>query len=271
MTLIIQKPTGANLVMRKGWQPMDADAAAYITAVETADGQALEERTKIAIDNFVLGCKEDGIWTAIKASCILAGARTLNGALVPLVGAAPTNVGPFVSGDYNRKTGLAGDGSTKYLNSNRPANLQPQNSVHLAVYGSSIQNNTANILIGALSSDAASRSTLFMANAFNLYSQLHITGNFFNNHPTVSSGFVGANRANASEITTRASQVSLSGAATSNTPPSENHFVFARNFSGPSQYSTSRLSFYSIGESLDLALLDARVTALINAIGAAIP
>jgi len=33
----------------------------------------------------------------------------------------------------------------------------------------------------------------------------------------------------------------------------------------------ARLAFYSIGESLDLALLDARVTDLINAIGAAIP
>jgi hypothetical protein len=32
-----------------------------------------------------------------------------------------------------------------------------------------------------------------------------------------------------------------------------------------------RIAFYSIGESLDLALLDARVTDLINAFGAAIP
>jgi hypothetical protein len=31
------------------------------------------------------------------------------------------------------------------------------------------------------------------------------------------------------------------------------------------------MSFYSIGESLDLALLDARVTDLINAFAAAIP
>ena len=45
---------------------MDADALAYITAVETADGQALEEKTKIAIDNFVLGCKADGIWQPSK-------------------------------------------------------------------------------------------------------------------------------------------------------------------------------------------------------------
>jgi hypothetical protein len=37
------------------------------------------------------------------------------------------------------------------------------------------------------------------------------------------------------------------------------------------RYSNARLAFYSIGESLDLALLDARVTALITAFGVAIP
>ena len=36
-------------------------------------------------------------------------------------------------------------------------------------------------------------------------------------------------------------------------------------------YTNARISFYSIGESLDLALLDARVTTLMNAIAAAIP
>jgi len=131
------------VVLRKSWQPMDPDAAAYITAVEAADTAAgqtggLEEKTKIAIDNFVLGCKADGIWSAIKASCILAGARTLSGALVPLAGTAPTNVGGlFLSGDYNRKTGLVGDGSTKYLDSNRANNADPQNNAHFSIYQSS--------------------------------------------------------------------------------------------------------------------------------------
>jgi hypothetical protein len=37
-----------------------------------------------------------------------------------------------------------------------------------------------------------------------------------------------------------------------------------------SKATDARLAFYSIGESLDLALLDARVTALVTAIGAAI-
>jgi hypothetical protein len=70
---------------------LDPDAKAYIAAVETADGQALEPAIRTAYDQFIRGCKSDGIWDAIKASCILAGARSLSGALVPLVGAAPTN------------------------------------------------------------------------------------------------------------------------------------------------------------------------------------
>jgi hypothetical protein len=36
-------------------------------------------------------------------------------------------------------------------------------------------------------------------------------------------------------------------------------------------FSNARLAFYSIGESLDLALLDTRITTLINAFAAAIP
>ena len=108
------------------------DTTSYIAAVEAADGQALEDSIKTAYTDFIVGCKADGIWNAIKASCILAGARTLNGALVPLVGTAPTNFN-FVSGDYIRKTGLRGNGTTKYLNSNRSNNSDPQNNTHLSV------------------------------------------------------------------------------------------------------------------------------------------
>lgn len=72
---------------------LDSDALAYITAVETADGQALEDGIKLAYNDFIVGCKTDGIWSAIKASCILAGARTLDGALTPLAGAPPADYG----------------------------------------------------------------------------------------------------------------------------------------------------------------------------------
>ena len=111
----------------------DTDAQAYITAVEAEDGESLESGVKDAINAFVVGCKSDGIWDAIKASCILAGARTLDGALVPLVGSAPTNSN-FVSGDYSRTTGLTGNGTTKQLNANRPGNADTQNNIHISSY-----------------------------------------------------------------------------------------------------------------------------------------
>jgi hypothetical protein len=64
----------------------DPDAAAYLRAVEAADGQALETPVKRAVDDFFKGCKADGTFGALKAACLLCGARTLAGALVPLVG-----------------------------------------------------------------------------------------------------------------------------------------------------------------------------------------
>jgi hypothetical protein len=55
-------------------------------------------------------------------------------------------------------------------------------------------------------------------------------------------------------------------------PGSSNYAVFAQGIIGtPTIFGDLRTAFYSIGESLDLALLDARVTDLINAFGAAIP
>jgi hypothetical protein len=269
MGLVISK----GLTLRKGWQPMDPDAAAYITAVETADGQALEEKTKIAIDNFVLGCKQDGIWSAIKASCILAGARTRLGALTPLVGTAPTSFN-FVDGDYNRKTGLVGDGSTKYLDSNRNNDADPQNSNHnvtwLSHYTSGDQ-----YLIG-INEPASTSGTNFLlarTNAVFIRNRLSTgteTGAAVGSQ--FSGGLFGASRASGSSVSIRYRQDSgmISGTrSTTSASPSSGDVLVYR--SGASTYSNCRLAFYSIGESLDLALLDARVTDLINAFGAAIP
>jgi hypothetical protein len=235
----------------------DADANAYMSAVEAADGQPLELATRLAITDFVVGCKADGIWTAIKASCILAGARTLAGALVPLVGAAPTNNGPFVSGDYNRKTGLVGDGSTKYLNSNRNNNADPQNSQHLAVYASTLGINVAlgtETTIGLSGSSHIGFGAVRSRNATGLGVQMQ-------------AGFNGISRNNSANYQQRVSASTATLTQASETPLNENIALF-KSFTF---YGTHRIAFYSIGESLDLALLDTRVTTLINALSAAIP
>jgi hypothetical protein len=260
MGLVISK----GLTLRKGWQPMDPDAAAYITAVETADGQALEEKTKIAIDNFVLGCKADGIWNAIKASCILAGARTLNGALVPLVGTAPTNFN-FVAGDYNRKTGLVGDGSTKRLDANSGSQLNYLNYSH-GCYGERLagsggmryicQGKTyASLLDG--SSGARARS------ATSAVSTLGVG--------TVSPAMFALSRSSSESFSYIAASVSGSITQAASVGSLSNAVIFSSTTTAPADFATSRLSFYFLGESLDLALLDARVTDLINAFAAAIP
>jgi hypothetical protein len=196
----------------------DPDAQAYLQAVEAVDGQALEFEVARAIDNFVLGCKADGIWNAIKASCILAGARTLNGALVPLVGTAPTNFN-FVSSDYNRKTGLVGDGSTKYLNSNRNNNADPQNSHHLAVFASTAVTDLSRYM-GSGSSTGS--STIGLA-VNNLGFRSRNSANF-NTERAMTNGFVGTSRSNGTTVNSRISGSTVSHSQTSNRPstPSAN-------------------------------------------------
>ena len=245
----------------------DPDAAAYLRAVEAADGQALETPVKRAVDDFFRGTKADGTFSALKASCILCGARTLAGALVPLVGAAPTN-NNFVEADYNRETGLVGNGSTKYLDSNRANDDDPQDSKHLAVYVSTAATSDSFYAgAGALQDTTLRRylSTLTFArvnrdSAFHSYTAAG-----------ESTGVLAVNRPSSSATELRVAEVTTSDARPPTTYVSDNVGVFGYIASGSaSGISNVRLAFYSTGPSLDLTLLDSRVTALVNAIGAAI-
>ena len=258
----------------------DTDAQAYITAVEAADNAPLEENVKSAINDFVVGCKADGIWSAIKASCILAGARTLVGALVPLRGTAPTNFN-FVSGDYNRRTGLVGNGSTKYLDSNRANNADPQNNAHISIYGTSWGTTTsiAKSPLGRQINGFNERAFIVLTslNSGNLSSRVQSTASWMSHGKQRATGFIGASRSTSSIITIRNNTSSVSVAQASAAPSTPTLFVFAtsngtnvNNGGGADSFDDSRLAFYSIGESLDLDLLDARVTTLINAYSTAI-
>jgi hypothetical protein len=260
------------LITGVGVPPYDPDAAAYIAAVEAADQQSLEDSVKYTIDQFVRGCKADGIWDAIKASCILAGARTRLGALTPLVGTAPTSFN-FVDGDYNRKTGLVGNGSTKYLNSNRNNNADPQDNSHLSVWVTTAPPEaTTQAYIGAAGIGANQINT-FPNSPFPIVFRQRTASAYQHSKTRAALGLIGASRSNSSNYIARADGASETATFASETPLSVKVLVFARNSdaSVPGVYTDARLAFYSIGESLDLALLDARVTDLINAFAAAIP
>jgi hypothetical protein len=252
-----------------GTENFDTDAIDYLSRVAIADGSPLEFEVASAINSFVAGCKSDGIWAAIKASCILAGARTLTGALVPLVGAAPTNVN-FVSGDYNRKTGLVGDGSTKYLNSNRNNNADPQNSSHNAVFVTASP--ASNIFTNYIGYGGAG-SGVNGISCSNPGTTLVCRCRSINGTTVVdqglTTGFKGVNRSSSSSYLLRSGGAEVPVTENSLSPRSYTTTIYA--YQNNTFHSDARLAFYSIGESLDLALLDARVTTLINAFAAAIP
>lgn len=254
-----------NRLLRPRARSGDADALAYIAAVQAADGQTLEAGVRKAINDFVVGCKQDGTWNAIKSCCILAGARTLSGALVPLKGAAVTSVN-FVSGDYNRKTGLKGNGSTKYLDSGRSVNADPQNNFHLSAFITDTVFKANGNYIGDFQSGSANFLQMFSAVYFGYARSSNTTSR------TGNEGFLGVSRALSTSFSMRGAGSNATVTSTSSTPPERNAFVYAINSSGGvSGHSAARMAFYSIGESVDLATLDSRISSLYTAIGAAIP
>ena len=243
----------------------DPDAASYIESVEAADEQTLEEGVKQAINGFVTGCKADGIWDALKASCILAGARTLNGCLVPLVGSAPTNFN-FVSDDYDRVTGLKGDGSTKYLDSNRNNNADPQNSQHLAVFRTEPGSGDSGIIGCGLNENGA---THIAPRSSNILTR-NRNGSFDSSgdgSTATTLGLLAMNRSSSASYALRIGAEVFSISRVSDPPLDANILVFGRN--GEAQ-SNMRAAFYSIGEAIDLAALDARVSSLMAEIEAAL-
>jgi hypothetical protein len=254
------------IVQRRLVSSYDTNAQTYIAAVEAADGQALETAVKDAINAFVVGCKADGIWTAIKASCILAGARTLSGALVPLAGTAPTSSG-FVSGDYNRKTGLRG-GQSKYIDSNRNNNADPQDSKHISVYITQTSVDNALLLDGGFSDKTGETSLGFVNVMYAAISKQSWQSTSFL-QSNANNAFVGANRSSSSEITVRFKGSSQTLTMTSQAPYNRNIRVFS-DIANAYPF-TGRMAFYSIGETLNIASHESRVNTLIAAIAAAIP
>jgi hypothetical protein len=247
----------------------EPEVKTYIDAVEQADGQLIEYEVANAINDFVRGCKNDAIWDAIKACCILAGARTLDGALKPLKGAAPTSFN-FVSGDYNRKTGLIGNGSNKYLNINRNNNTDPQNNRHLSVYKT--QTTFPNLNRVFIGDGAFINSSMLLHNQNNTFAYSSSSSEAVLSN--VSGTFLlGVSRNTSTTITCRNNNSTTSHSVNSTSPGNYSMGVFA----GPSNVGSTilgsdvRIRFYSAGTSLNLALLDTRVTTLMNTFSSVIP
>lgn len=255
---------------------VDADAARYVTEVEAADIAAgftggLEQGVKDAFMMFVINAKLDGIWDAIKASCIMAGARSLNGALVPLKGTAPTNIN-FMQADYDRKTGLIGDGVGKYLNTNYLEITENQDNKHISALVRQVSTTLARggILGGSMYSNGSSflndpkGGWVYAGISANTKGQFH-TGN-------LTPSLFGVSRNNSANFITRRNGVNLTATLTSQafTNSSATYKVFANSHGVPTATSDARISFYSIGEFIDLQKLENHLNTLNSRLNTAI-
>jgi hypothetical protein len=268
----------------RGAAVSDPDAQAYLRAVETADGQPLEPAVALAVNNFVIGCKSDGTWTALKASCILSGARKKEGAFIDLKTATQvlTNNG-FADADYNRKTGLVGNGSNKYLNSNILANTLGATSHALFAYGALTRNTGNSILLGRY--DGVNGPSLISLDEWAGYvnARAFRSGTATSSNFPVSSATAPATCIIGSRTSSTSATLFVDGVSIANTTnlslstAAQPLYVFALNVNNTSMdsFSSSRVQIYAIFDSgltsSQAGTLRANTTALINAFAAAIP
>ncbi len=243
----------------------DADAAEYLRRVEAADSQPLEHHVRVAINTFVTSLKGDSIWYAMRACCVMMGARTLAGALTPLIGTAPTNVN-FVSGDYNRRTGLLGNGTTKSLNSNRAQNADPQNDFHMSVYITTSATNTGGFPIYIGNYNSTGETQLGLSSATDLLVRNRSAAAESSVGQAATTGLLGFSRTQANWFSLFAGGRLRTFARASQVPNAGVSLVFAGLNVGTGATglrSASRLCWYSIGASIDLPLLRQRLDRLV--------
>jgi len=241
----------------------DADAQAYITAVEVADGQALETVYRDALNDFVVGCKADGIWAALGTCVIMAGARTISGALKALKGPPPQN-NNFVAGDFSRTTGLRGDNATKQLITTLNSNQGVLNSNHYSVNITLTPSLNFKTYIAENENQGhrnwVDRSGLIngvrVRNQSNGFNETSFTG-------WDGLGYLGASRDNATTYQVYANGTANTITSASGTLGNNRGAVFSRF---GVDYTDARMSWYSLGTSINQAQLSARLATLMAVI-----
>lgn len=262
----------------------------YLGRVRTADLGAgnslwLERSVTDAISVLLEGLVSDGLLglagtppilsasaSLIKCGCLIMGARTLPGALVPLASnmPAPTNYN-FVSADYDRKTGLIGNGTTKYLNTGHNMNSVGLDDQSFSVYVTALP--TTGIAIGGGGIDGNGSTNITYSSATTTTTTRSRTQVASSAVGVPTTPFFGISRSAAASYTRRISGASTVISTPSQTLMNRDITLFALGYVGQpvSIYANPRIAFYHGGRAFDTAILEARITTFANAIAAAIP
>lgn len=240
----------------------EPDADAYIRRVEAADGVPLEPAVRRAIAEFVIGLKTDGLWSKLGNALLMCGARTISGAVVPLIGPT-TTVTSFVSGDYARKTGIASSAynTTKKIATNYTDPFT-QNDFHLSVYATAANGVGFQPMVQGLPNAGTLNNRIIGGNTS---STVTLQARSDSNGGVSLTSAVGLHAAIRTASNTATGY--LAGSTGTNTRTSVSALGQAYTLFGGTD---ARLAWYSCGSSITAATLETRVAAVIAAIGRAL-
>jgi hypothetical protein len=255
---VIQKYPSGNFVTSEYFPP-DEDARRYVIAVQTLDAEKLENSVKIAINELVIGLKNDGLWNSIKDSCLFVGPRTLGAALTPLAGTTPTNYG-FIQSDYNRKLGIK-CADNKVLKTNTNGSSYPKDNIHVAVFATEKFSRTRSQTL--IHQNSLSGGTILYITAFRYTARLRNSVTLLYNWPAGTNstigGLIGMSRKDDTGFTYSYDEIYNFGARTSAASIAAGDFYLFGRGVNVSPYSDARIGFYSLGQDLDLAKLETRL------------
>jgi hypothetical protein len=244
----------ANRVMGGGGggSAFDVDAQAFFDRVETAGG-TLTTTEKNATNQLVLDMKTAGIWSSMKA-------------IYPMVGASAAAcaqnlksssfTGTFTSGWTFASTGVAGNGTSAFFNTNfNTATNQSVNNLSLSLYIRTESMGTGfRTDMGNNDSANALPLTNFESNGTIRYQYCWDYSSAFGSITTTDSrGMWGTSRSGATSWISfeRNTAVAKTTATTQIRIPNNNVYLGAQNASGTaSQFSSKQIAFAHMGDSL---------------------
>jgi hypothetical protein len=201
-------------------------------------------------------------------------AKGFDGLTVPLRDGM--NVGTpvaFAASDLNVKTGLKGDGSSKYINSNRNNDADGQNDQSMGLFIS--QTITGNSIgTGLMGTTESPNSAILqggIGNRRDFRSRNNSNFVYTNANWSDTSGYVGMSRSNSSGFDARIDGSTSSTTLTSSAPLAAKLGVFVRldaSANPAAGYLNGGLSAYHIGPALDLATLDGILTTFMSEVDA---
>jgi hypothetical protein len=200
----------------------------------------------------------------------LCGPHTIQGALVPLKGAAPISYN-FTSSNYDRKTGLESPSTSvnAYIDTGFDSKSVGLDDIHIATYASSIPFGSFGNIMGDIT-DSNSRMTLFRSTlGLGSYCRATNPDGYFSTGFDYTNNLLGITRASSTTFNMRATSTNNSFTRGSRaTTTASNIYVYTRNLGGASNtpIGMTRLQFYSCGRNVDLQKIENRISQYVSAV-----